>query len=243
MKVLFSKFEFDGEDEWAYKDWGLEELKISQAGNYEIVVVKLGDEEDNEILLNKTISVSEFNEDTFRAMILYSTEVIKFYSPADAEGTITIITEKETEDDLEQIFMETYEITDEYGGNWIEFKLNDLGFEADGVFRIFTLTVTNANEDEVYRYRIPHVGGEGENGDDWIDQIEFIFVTLDDDRYMEFNKTTNADVARLCIPDTDEYADVNAIVYVKLNGENFTTVRISDLKDLNVNNHYPIVFE
>lgn len=36
---------------------------------------------------------------------------------------------------------------------------------------------------------------------------------------------------------------MDATVYVNLNGELFTTVRISDLKDLNVNNHYPITID
>lgn len=235
--------EFDDENHRTYNGWDLEALGISQAGDYNIAV-ECDDGENTEILLNKTINVSEFNEDVFRAMILYTTETIKLYVPENAEGTVTIITEKETEDeDLEQINEEIYEITSQDYGKWKEWALSDLGFEADGAFRIFTLTVSDAGS-EVYRYRVGHADGEEQDEGDDYEEIEFSFVTSeDDDEIIQFDRSSEVVVAKLYIPDKDEYADVDATVYVNLNGELFTTVRISDLKDLNVNNHYPITID
>ena len=238
------EIEFDDGEDSSYKDWGLEELKISQEGNYTIEVI-YANGENNETLLNEIISVRNFENDEFRAMIQYTTETIRLYVPENSEGTVTIITEKEIENgDWEQINEETYEITSEDYGNWKVWALSDLGFEADGAFRIFTLTITNASGNETYRYKISHVGGESEHEEDWYEeQIEFAFVTINNDGDMEFNKTSDVVVAKLYIPDTDEYSDVNAAVYVKLNGELIKTIRISDLSDLNVNNHYLIAVD
>ena len=238
------EIEFDDGEDSSYKDWGLEELKISQEGNYTIEVI-YANGENNETLLNEIISVRNFENDEFRAIIQYTTETIRLYVPENSEGTVTIITEKEIENgDWEQINEETYEITSEDYGNWKVWALSDLGFEADGAFRIFTLTITNASGNETYRYKISHVGGESEHEEDWYEeQIEFAFVTINNDGDMEFNKTSDVVVAKLYIPDTDEYSDVNAAVYVKLNGELIKTIRISDLSDLNVNNHYLIAVD
>ena len=234
-EVVSWEVEFDDENDRTYNDWDLEALGISKAGGYTIAV-EFGNGEYSEILLNKTISVSEFNEDVFRAMIQFTTETMRLYVPQNAEGTVTIITEKETDDDLEQIHEEIYEITSQDYGEWKVWALSDLGFEADGAFRIFTLTVTNADS-EVYRYRIGHVDGEEEgNGQE---EIDFSFVSNDDDSLV-FNKTSDVKFAVLYIPDTDKYGDVVGTVYVKLNGEIFATISTSDLSHLNVNNHYPI---
>ena len=238
--------EFDDESESKYNDWGLEELEISEAGDYNIVVESYNGE-DREILLNKTITVSQFNEDSFRAMILYASEVIKFYTPANAEGTIKINTKKEIGDDeFEEVFDESYEITDEYKGNWKEFALADIGFEADGAFRIFTITVTNA-EEELYYYKLAHVGGEDEEEDDEHEEnVELVFNTLNEDGDMEFNKTSNVLVAWLYIPDGEEhedYANVSATVYVSLNGELIKTVKTSDFTELDRPNYYPIILD
>ena len=259
-EAVFWEAEFDGDNEWEYKDWGLEDLGIAEAGDYNIVVIS-DNGEDNEILLNTTINVSEFEEEDFRAMILYAQEVIKFYTPQDGEGTLTIVTEKEVGGDrTEEIFDESYEITDEYRGNWKEFALEDLGFEADGAFRIFTLTVTNATGDEVYRYRISHVAGEDEEyGDGYMEKIEFAFNSDEDDEEIIFNKTSDVLVAWLYIPDIVsqsynpdtgeyedyyEYEDVSATVYVSLNGELIKTVSTSNFtQPLDRPNHYPIILD
>ena len=239
--------EFDGDNQGEYKAWGLEELGISEAGDYNIVV-ESDNGEGREILSNTTITVSEFNEDTYRAMILYAGEVIKFYTPQNGEGTITINTKKERgDDDYEEVFDETYEITDEYRGNWKEFALADIGFEADGAFRIFTITVNNATGDEVYRYRISHVGGEEEPNGDWYEEkVEFGFNGPDDEP-IEFNKTSDVLVAWLYIPDGiehEDFADVSATVYIILNGEIIKTVRTSDFTEpLDWPNHYPIIMD
>lgn len=236
--------EFDDEDGWAYHDWGLEDLGISKADNYTIVIVRDNCDE-TETLLNKTIAVNEFNDDTYRAMILYAAESIKLYIPDGAQGIVSIVTEKENEDgDLDEMGEVTYDITSDDYGNWKEWSLADLGFEADGAFRVFTLTVRDTNDEEVYRYRISHVDGEDEEGgDDYEEQIEFAFVTLDDDGYMEFNKTSDADVARLYIPDTDEFRGVVGTVTVRLNGEIIKTIKTDEFEDGNYNNHYPIVLD
>lgn len=238
--------EFDGDNDYEYKDWGLEDLGITEAGDYNIVV-ELDNGEDNEILLNTTITVSEFKQDDFRAMILYAQEAINFYCPEDGEGTIIIVTQKEIGGDrTEEVFEESYEITDEYRGKWTEFALKDLGFEADGAFRIFTLTVTNATGDEVYRYRISYVDGEREGPDDlYREKIEFAFVGQDDEDIV-FNKTSDVLVAWLYIPNGEEYedyADVSATVYVSLNGEIIKTIRTSDFDELERPNHYPIILD
>ena len=239
--------EFDGDNQGEYKAWGLEELGISEAGDYNIVV-ESDNGEGREILSNTTITVSEFNEDTYRAMILYAREVIKFYTPQNGEGTITINTKNERgDDDYEEVFDETYEITDEYRGNWKEFALADIGFEADGAFRIFTITVNNATGDEVYSYRISHVGGEEEPNGDWYEEkVEFGFNGPDDEP-IEFNKTSDVLVAWLYIPDGiehEDFADVSATVYIILNGEIIKTVRTSDFTEpLDWPNHYPIIMD
>ena len=259
-KAVEWEAEFDGDNEWEYKDWGLGDLEIIESGDYNIAV-EVDNGEDSQFILNKTITVSEFKEDEFRAMILYAQEVIKFYTPQDGEGTLTIITEKETENDnVEQIFEESYEITDEYRGNWMEFALEDLEFKADGAFRIFTLTVTNSAGDEVYRYRISHVAGEDEeHGDGYMEKIEFAFNSDEDDEEIIFNKTSDVLVAWLYIPDIVsqsynpdtgeyedyyEYEDVSAIVYVSLNGELIKTISTSNFTEpLERPNHYPIILD
>jgi hypothetical protein len=252
--------EFDGDNEYEYKDWGLEDLGITEAGDYNIVVIS-DNGEDNEILLNTTITVSEFKKDDFRAMILYAQEVINFYCPEDGHGTIRIVTEKEIDGDMtEEVFDESYEITDEYRGNWKEFALEDLGFKADGAFRIFTLTVTNATEDVVYRYRISYVGGEDEeHGEGYMEKIEFAFNAPEDEDEVVFNKTSDVLVAWLYIPDVvskvynpdtnqyedyNEYEDVSATVYVSLNGELIKTITTSNFTEpLERPNHYPIILD
>jgi hypothetical protein len=240
------EIETDDEDGWAYKDWGVEELGISKAGSYAIELI-YDNGEEAQTLINETISVSEFKNETFRAMIQYTTETIRLYVPDGVEGTVTIITEKEIEgDELEKINEETYEITPEDYGNWKVWSLEDLGFEADGAFRIFTLTVTNVAGDEVYCYKISHVDGENENNPDWYhEEIEFGFITLDDDGYMEFNKTSDVLVAYLYIPDNEDYEDVVGTVYVELNGELIKTIKTDefDKETLEIENHYPVVLD
>jgi len=241
------EIESDDEDGWAYKEWGVEEIGLFEQGNYTIeLIYDNGDE--SQTLINETISVSEFKNETFRAMIQYTTETIRLYVPDGAEGTVSIITEKETEDDdLELINELTHEITSEDYGNWIVWSLHDdLAFEADGAFRIFTLTVTNAAGDVIYPYKISHVDGEKANDPDWYhEEIEFDFIAPDDNGYMEFNKTSDVPVAYLYIPDNDDYADVSATVYVELNGKLIDTIRTDEIdrETLDKKNHYPIVLD
>lgn len=241
------EIESDDEDGWAYKEWGVEEIGLFEQGNYTIeLIYDNGDE--SQTLINETISVSEFKNETFRAMIQYTTETIRLYVPDGAEGTVSIITEKETEDDdLELINELTHEITSEDYGNWIVWSLHDdLAFEADGAFRIYTLTVTNAAGDVIYPYKISHVDGEKANDPDWYhEEIEFDFIAPDDNGYMEFNKTSDVPVAYLYIPDNDDYADVSATVYVELNGKLIDTIRTDEIdrETLDEKNHYPIVLD
>jgi hypothetical protein len=225
------EIETDDEDGWAYKDWGLEELGISEEGNYTIELI-YDNGEEAQTLINETISVVEFKNEDFRAMIQYTTESIRLYVPDGVEGTVTIITEMETEgDELEKINEETYEITPEDYGNWKVWSLEDLGFEADGAFRVFTLTITNSTEDEVYRYRISHVDGEdeGEGGDEHLEDIMFVFNTLDDDGYMEFNKTSYVDLGRVFIPQMDEFDGIDVTLYITLNGQEYRTIDVRNL--------------
>lgn len=241
-EVVSWEVEFDDENDRTYNDWDLEALGISQAGEYTIAV-EFGNGEYSEILLNKTISVSEFNEDVFRAMIQFTTETMRLYVPQNAEGTVTIITEKETDDDLEQIHEEIYEITSQDYGEWKVWALSDLGFEADGAFRIFTLTVTNADS-EVYRYRIGHVDGEEqEDGEEeFLEDIIFEFNTQDEDGYI-FEKVSYVDVGRVFIPQKDEFDGIEVTLHIILNGQEYETLNVRDLYGFYSSSRHALGFE
>ena len=241
-EVVSWEVEFDDENDRTYNDWDLEALGISQAGEYTIAV-EFGNGEYSEILLNKTISVSEFNEDVFRAMIQFITETMRLYVPQNADGTVTIITEKETDDDLEQIHEEIYEITSQDYGEWKVWALSDLGFEADGAFRIFTLTVTNADS-EVYRYRIGHVDGEEqEDGEkEFLEDIIFEFNTPDEDGYI-FEKVSYVDVGRVFIPQKDEFDGIEVTLHIILNGQEYETLNVRDLYGFYSSSRHALGFE
>jgi hypothetical protein len=230
--------EFDGDNEWASNEWGLYGLEISEAGDYNIVV-----DNDNgdgvKIVLNQTIKVSEFKNDDFRAMILYTTESIKLYCPEGGKGIVTINTFRETEVDVEFVKNVTHEITSEDYGTWIEWALSDLGYEPDGLYRMFYLFIED-NGTEIYRYSASHVGGEEEPEGDG-EEIEFKFAGPEEGD-ITFNKTTTT-VAYLYIPPTEEFEDVVATVSVYLNGEFYKSVSTSDFagKSLDWPNHYPVI--
>ena len=150
------------EDSLSYHEWGLEDLGITEADDYEIVV-KL----DEEILANETITVYEFENNTFRAFLDYDNELIQLYCPEGSEGNLTVITYVETgKETYEAVFNETYDVA-EYPG-WTTWNLENIGFERTGFWLIFTFTVSNGTDElcvlnKGYSYE---ENGEGDDGDE-----------------------------------------------------------------------------
>ena len=211
------------DDLWVYNDWGLEDLEITEADDYEIVV-KL----DDEILANRTITVYEFNNDTFRAMIDYDEEFIKVFCPEGSEGNLTVAayvqTDKET---YEALFKESYDVADHIG--WSTWTLEKLGFEHDGTGVIFTVSVADAADEEVYGYSVYHIVNDEE---EIFTDYEFFFKNpnsgFDDqgDFELEYGKSSNALVAFFYIP--MDYGDSHTTLEVYRNGELFKTFASND---------------
>ena len=211
------------DDLWVYNDWGLEDLEITEADDYEIVV-KL----DDEILANRTITVYEFNNDTFRAMIDYDEEIIKVFCPEGSEGNLTVAayvqTDKET---YEALFKESYDVADHIG--WSYWTLEELGFEHDGTGVIFTVSVADAADEEVYGYSVYHIVNDEE---EIFTDYEFFFKNpnseFDDqgDFELEYGKSSNALVAFFYIP--MDYGDSHTTLEVYRNGELFKTFASND---------------
>ena len=182
------EIEFLEEDDWVCYNWGLEQLEITEEGNYTIVV-KLNDE----ILANETIEVVEFKNDTFRAEMNYEDymeDCIVIFCPEGSEGTIIIKTEVEhDEENVEKIFEESYAVADYYG--WNAWNLTDLGFEPNGEWTVFTVTIQDSEGTEIYSYS---VGCRAEDEElDPFDDYEFMFANpndeFDDSEEFDLNMT------------------------------------------------------
>ena len=211
------------DDLWIYNFWVLEDLGITEADDYEIVV-KI----DDEILANRTITVYEFNNDTFRAMIDYDEEIIKVFCPEGSEGNLTVAayvqTDKET---YEALFKESYDVADHIG--WSYWTLEELGFEHDGTGVTFTVSVADAADEEVYGYSVYHIVNDEE---EIFTDYEFFFKNpnsgFDDqgDFELEYGKSSDALVAFFYIP--MDYGDSHTTLEVYRNGELFKTFASND---------------
>ena len=211
------------DDLWVYNHWELGELEITEADDYEIVV-KL----DDEIIANRTITVYEFNNDTFRAMIDYDEEIIKVFCPEGSEGNLTVATYVQTDKETyEALFKESYDVA-EYPG-WSTWTLEELGFEHDGTGVTFTVSVADAADEEVYGYSVYHIVNDEE---EIFTDYEFFFKNpnsgFDDqgDFELEYGKSSNALVAFFYIP--MDYGDSHTTLEVYRNGELFKTFASND---------------
>ncbi len=217
---------FDEYSMWRGNDWGLEDLGMTEAGNY-TVVVKLNDE----LLRSENITVSEFKYDAFRAILDYENEIIKLFIPEGSEGNVTITNSRlidDEEDIWEDVDSKTHEISSDDYGKWMEWNLEDLGFEHNGVNNVFYINVINSTGDEVYSFIVVHNVAHTEPLEDY----EFAFVNPndefddDEDYELEYVKSSNILVGFFYIPAAA--GDADTTLYVYRNGELFKTFASND---------------
>ncbi|WP_407379600.1 hypothetical protein [Methanobrevibacter sp.] len=138
----------EGED-FPYHDWSLQDLGISEAGEYNITV-KCNDK----IIREDTIIVALFENDTFRTYINYENKNFRLFCPENSNGTVEIIIKKEDEEGNLYRVNENdiiHEITpDDYTYSPIWYK-DDLGIE-EGELYCFNIIIINSTGDEIYSY-------------------------------------------------------------------------------------------
>lgn len=213
-------WDIEGDEENLYHGWTLDDLKITEAGEYDITV-----KHDGETLKNETINVFEFEDDEFRAEIDYEDETLSLYCPQNAQGTVIIVTKREIDgSEFENVSTLTHTIGDEDIGDWIEWSLrDDLGFENNALHK-FELTVQSGGS-IVFSYNATHIV---EDDEEPIEGIEFNFEDSSSDLESDV-------VAKLYIPDSDEFAGKIVTVNVTKNGKAFATIKTSDV---NIKGYY-----
>ncbi|WP_405292945.1 hypothetical protein [Methanobrevibacter sp.] len=163
-------WDIDGND---YNDWSLSDLGITEAGEYEINVKRVWEDDginEEEDIDEGFLNVTTFNYDAFRALLDKDSEVIKIYCPDYANGTIYISVERREEDeDPVSVHDEDYTIQAEDKDNWIEFLLKDLGFMHDGNEYGFDILVRDDSDDEVDHFSMSY-SVEKINPDVWNDE-------------------------------------------------------------------------
>ena len=127
IAVYVNGNEYNWQIDDGYHEWSLEDLEITEPGRYDVCVKYVGDD-DEQVIAESTLDVVEFANDTFRAVISYNDKKVRFFAPDASEGTIIITVERfdESLGDYVHAGDYTYDINDEYYGQWIEFYFNDL---------------------------------------------------------------------------------------------------------------------
>ena len=115
-------------------EWNLITLNITDLGNHNIVVKFIDEDENEETLLDETIEVTTFENETFRAKLINDRRDFALYCPEGAEGIITVSIFDFDEHDLQAEF--TYEINSTYYNEWTlfsydEYDLIDFDVEVD----------------------------------------------------------------------------------------------------------------
>ena len=133
-------------------EWTLKDLKITDEGLYEIEVLF-----DGESLANGTLNVIEFKNDTFRAVFDKDLEILKVF--CFENGIIYISVEREPEGgEPETVYDDDYTITSEDVGKWISWSLDQFGFNHDGAYYSFMISIKYNEDDEedAYSYQASH---------------------------------------------------------------------------------------
>jgi hypothetical protein len=137
--VIVDENEFNWEiDEDYHHKWFLNDLDITDVGEYNITVKFIGEDEYEETINEATLNVVEFNNDTFRAVIDYTRRVVDFYCPEDSEGNVLIIVERWDEyyEDYVPVDEFNYEIDSSYYNQWTSFPFNELNVPQNTGLRI-----------------------------------------------------------------------------------------------------------
>lgn len=129
-----------------YNEWTLEDLEITEAGDYEITVKYVAYDGENidyeEIIDEGVLNVVKFNYDEFRVILDKDSEIIKIYCPNDKMGTISInVVRSKGEEEPEEVSEVNHTIESDDWGSWIEFSLNSLRFMHDGNEYEFDISV------------------------------------------------------------------------------------------------------
>ncbi|WP_298521604.1 Ig-like domain repeat protein [uncultured Methanobrevibacter sp.] len=130
--------EFKWEVDSNYHEWTLNDLGITEVGNYSIVVKYIDEEDSAEIIRETTFNVVEFNNDAFRATVNFDEKKVKFFCPDSSEGTITITVERydEGQDDFVIIDDYGYGISSDYQGQWSEIPFDEFEVPVNTDLRI-----------------------------------------------------------------------------------------------------------
>ena len=135
------EFEND-EDESTHHGWTLDDLNITQEGNYSIAIIYNG-----ETIKETMVTVSEFGNDEFRAII--DNEGIRIFCPSNA--TVAKITiEQDNDGNMETVKEEYRQITSDQIGTWIVWSDEDLNILR---YTPYNIKVDILNENELlYSY-------------------------------------------------------------------------------------------
>ena len=162
--IVNGERQYSWETDWdeRYHGWSLDDLEITEDGEYAIVVKHVVYDEDDgieseETLAEGLLNVTTFNYDAFRAVLDKDENVIRVFCPDYAEGTVYITVERENEDgEPETVYENGFTIEDEDKGTWKEWSLKEIGFARDGCNYIFHVKVCDSEDDEIYSYSDGH---------------------------------------------------------------------------------------
>ena len=162
--IVNGERQYSWETDWdeRYHGWSLDDLEITEDGEYAIVVKHVVYDEDDEIESEETLAegllnVTTFNYDAFRAVLDKDENVIRVFCPDYAEGTVNITVERENEDgEPETVYENGFTIEDEDKGTWKEWSLKEIGFARDGCNYIFHVKVCDSEDEEIYSYSDGH---------------------------------------------------------------------------------------
>jgi len=160
--IVNGERQYSWETDWdeRYHGWSLDDLEITEDGEYAIVVKHVVYDEDDvieseETLAKGLLNVTTFNYDAFRAVLDKDENVIRVF--CYAEGTVYITVERENEDGEPEIVYENdFTIEDEDKGTWKEWSLKEIGFARDGCNYIFHVKVCDSEDEEIYSYSDGH---------------------------------------------------------------------------------------
>ena len=156
--IVNNNKEYKKEIDWEnrYCEWTLEDLEMTSDGEYNIVVKHIvygGDEiESDDIIAEAVLNVYTFNNDNFRVVLDKDSEILKVY--CYETGTVFILVEREDGGNVETIT--DINRTIENTGEWMEFSLHDLGFNHDGCYYGFDVTILDSANQEVNHFNGGH---------------------------------------------------------------------------------------